>query len=236
MFHDALGKEITGNNITTKISRLSSKDDLSSEEHSILRWLKGKDNAEVNKIDAKKRITMKTDGVGAKKGGNAFKDTHEKDNNNVNVGKVGGLAKMTSSGKHSKVSDQLENNRVQYYESYEKEIEDMMSNKLEQAAIAARDRLVAKNNYNSSDDANNYGATHSRALSDLQTPMYGKGTGIFLDTYNGGGDFDINGNPSIAGTGRIAAFANNSSTWGYGPSKYYVAPDTSLNQGQVVIF
>lgn len=124
-FHAALGKEITGNNVTTKISRLSNKEDLSSEEHSILRWLKGKDNAEVNKIDAKKRAIMRTDGVGAKKGGNAFKDTHEKDNANANVGKVGGLAKMTSSGKHSKVSDQIENNRVQYYESYDKEIENM---------------------------------------------------------------------------------------------------------------
>ena len=41
-----------------------------------------------------------------------------------------------------------------------------MSNKLEQAALAARDRLIAKNNYNSETDANNYGATHSRALSD----------------------------------------------------------------------
>lgn len=110
-----------------------------------------------------------------------------------------------------------------------------MSNKLEQAAIAARDRLTAKNNYNSSDDANNYGATHTRALSDSQTPIYGKGTGIFLDTYNGGGDYDVNGNPGISGSGRLAAFANNSSTWGYGPSKNYTAPDTTLNKGQVSI-
>lgn len=110
-----------------------------------------------------------------------------------------------------------------------------MSNKLEQAAIAARERLIAKNNYNSVDDANNYSAKHTRAISDTTTPIYGKGTGIFLDTYNGGGDFDINGNPSIPGTGRLAAFANNSSTWGYGPTKYYSAPDTSLNKGQVII-
>ena len=81
--------------------------------------------SEVNKIDAKKRVVMRTDGVGAKKGGNAFKDTHEKDRDNANPSKVGGLAKLTSSGKHSKVSDQIENNRVQYYESYNKEIENM---------------------------------------------------------------------------------------------------------------
>ena len=67
---------------------------------------------------------MRTDGQGAKKGGNAFKDTHEKDGQGK-FDKVGGLAKMGRSGKHSKTSDQLENNRVQYYESYEKEIEDM---------------------------------------------------------------------------------------------------------------
>ena len=33
------------------------------------------------------------------------------------------MVKINSSGKHSKVSDQIENNRVQYYESYDSEIE-----------------------------------------------------------------------------------------------------------------
>lgn len=124
MFHSQLGEKITGNNITTKISRLSKKENLTDEEQKLLSWLKGKNEAEVNKIDAKKRIIMQTDGVGNKKGGNAFKDTWERDENS-NPTKPGGLAKVTSSGKHSKVSDQLENNRVQYYESYEKEIKDM---------------------------------------------------------------------------------------------------------------
>lgn len=110
-----------------------------------------------------------------------------------------------------------------------------MSNKLEQAAIANRERLIAKNNYNNEDKANNYSATHTRAIADSKTPVYGKGTGIFLDTYNGGGDYDVNGNPSIAGSGRLAAFANNSSKWGYGPQQYYKAPDTSLNKGQISI-
>lgn len=68
---------------------------------------------------------MRTDGVGKKKGGNAFIDTHEKDKDNANPTKVGGLADMKVRGKHSKVSDQIENNRVQYYESYNKEIKDM---------------------------------------------------------------------------------------------------------------
>ncbi len=45
-----------------------------------------------------------------------------------------------------------------------------MSNKLEEAAIAARNKLIAVNYYDNVDDANNYGATHTRALSDeLQT-------------------------------------------------------------------
>jgi len=107
-----------------------------------------------------------------------------------------------------------------------------MSNKLEEAAIAQRNTLIATNFYNDVADANNYSATHTRALSDQLTPIAGKGTGIFLDTYNGGGDLDINGNPNIGGTGRIAAYANNGSTWGYTPDNYYKAPDTSGNIGQ----
>lgn len=109
----------------------------------------------------------------------------------------------------------------------------MASNKLEEAAIARREALIAINNYNNDDDANNYSSKHTRALSDQETPLYGKGTGIFLDTYNGGGDIDINGNPTYGGSGRIAAFANNTSTWGYGPDSNYQHPDTSGNVGQV---
>lgn len=108
-----------------------------------------------------------------------------------------------------------------------------MSNRLEQAAIAARNTLIAINGYDNVADANNYTATHTRALSDQQTPVYGKGTGVFLDTYNGGGSLDVYGNSVYGGSGRIAAFANNSSTWGYGPSTYYTIPDTSANIGQV---
>jgi hypothetical protein len=109
-----------------------------------------------------------------------------------------------------------------------------MSNKLEQAAIAARNTLIAINGYDNVADANNYNATHTKALSDQQTPVKGKGTGLFLDTYNGGGTYDINGNATYAGSGRLAAFANNTSTWGYGPSSYYTTPDTSGNVGQVI--
>ena len=72
--------------------------------------------------------------------------------------------------------------------------------KLEREALLVRDALITKNTYNSVDDANNYGPTHSRALSDQRTPKAGKGTGIFMDTYNGGGDLDINGNPNMPGS------------------------------------
>lgn len=118
-----LGDKISGNNITTKISRLNAKDSLTDSEQEALNWLNGKHDGETRKIDSVKRTIMRTDGVGAKKGGNAFKDTHTKDKDNANPTKIGGMVKITSSGKHSKVSDQIENNRVQYYESYESEIE-----------------------------------------------------------------------------------------------------------------
>ena len=110
-----------------------------------------------------------------------------------------------------------------------------MSNKLEEAAIAAREALIARNNYDNSDNNNNYTATHTRAIADGLTPVYGKGTGLFLDTYNGGGEYDVLGNPTYGGSGRLAAFANNGSQWGYTPQQYYVAPDMSLNIGQVSI-
>jgi hypothetical protein len=109
----------------------------------------------------------------------------------------------------------------------------MASNKLEQAAIATRNTLIAINGFNNEDDANNYSSTHTKALSDQLTPVKGKGTGIFLDTYNGGGDFDINGNPTYGGSGRLAAYANNGSTWGFTPDAYYTTPDTSANIGAV---
>lgn len=115
--------------------------------------------------------------------------------------------------------------------------------KLEVAAIEARSKLIPKNLYNNEADANRYGPTHTRALSDQSTPIYGKGSGIFLDTTNYagvGGDWDINGNASFAiGSGRMPAFAYNNSLWGYGPTQVglqnYKTPDTSLNKGQVTI-
>lgn len=114
---------------------------------------------------------------------------------------------------------------------------------LEAAAIAARATLLPINTYNSVAPANQYSPTHTRALSDSTTPIYGKGSGGFLDidNYSGvGGDWDIHGNQSNSvGSGRVPAFALNGSTWGYGPQglgmQNYQHPNTAGNIGQVII-
>jgi hypothetical protein len=114
---------------------------------------------------------------------------------------------------------------------------------LEVAAIAQRNFLIPQNTYNNAAMANEYSATHTRALSDTTTPIYGKGSGNFLDiqNYGGvGGDWDINGNQANSqGSGRTPLLSNNNSTWGYGPTQLtmvpYQQPDTSLNIGQVII-
>lgn len=109
---------------------------------------------------------------------------------------------------------------------------------LEVAAIAQRNKLLPINIYNSTAPANEYSATHTRALADQATPHYGKGTGTFLDiyNYNGGSDWDIFGNQSNAiGSGRNPAFSNNFATWGYDNTHSYLQPDMSKNIGQVVI-
>jgi len=113
-----------------------------------------------------------------------------------------------------------------------------MPTKLEEAAMAQRAKLLGPNVYNHDYKLNNsnneYSATHTRALADNKTPIYGKGTGQFLDTenYKAGGEFDINGNPSINGSGRQNAIVLNTAKWGYGPTKNYKIPDTSQNFGQ----
>ena len=114
---------------------------------------------------------------------------------------------------------------------------------LEKAAIAARNSLIPINTYNNEAPANEYTATHTRALSDASTPIYGKGSGDFLDIDNYakvGGEWDIHGNQgNSVGSGRNPAMALNGSTWGYGPQglgmQNYQHPDTESNKGQVII-
>lgn len=105
----------------------------------------------------------------------------------------------------------------------------MASNKLEEVALSQRAFLIPKNEYNSSDDSQSYSATHPNAISDGDNK--GKGTSVYLDTYNGGDDIDINGNPNYAGSGRIKNQAFNQ----YDDDNGYTTPDTSGNIGQVVI-
>lgn len=106
----------------------------------------------------------------------------------------------------------------------------MASNRLELAAIAQRNTLIPFNTYNFS-SGQNYGSTHTRALSDNETPAYGKGTGSYLDTYNGGSSTDIYGAPNAIGSGRIGNTTFNQYSQGNG----YTTPDMSGNIGQVTI-
>lgn len=106
-----------------------------------------------------------------------------------------------------------------------------MQSKLEQIAIAQRANLLPFNYYNSADSNNNYSATHTRALSDDLTPVNGKGTGVYLDTANGGGSLDIYGIAQAAGSGRIGNITFNFYNSGNG----YTTPDMSGNIGQVTI-
>jgi len=101
---------------------------------------------------------------------------------------------------------------------------------LERIGINVRNGLISRNTFNKS-DGHKYGPTHTRALSDNETPIQGKGTGIFLDTYNGGGDLDINGNPEVVGSGRI----KNKSMNEYNENATYTKPDTSGNVGQIIV-
>ena len=114
---------------------------------------------------------------------------------------------------------------------------------LEAAAIAARNTILPINTYNNVAAANEYTGTHTRAISDSSTPIYGKGSGNFLDidNYAGvGGEWDINGNQANSvGSGRNPAMGLNGSTFGYGPAalgmQNYKHPNTSANSGQVII-
>ena len=116
-FVNALGKDISGNNLTTKKSRLENKEYLTKEEEEALEWINKTYNKKKEESYHNKDIQRKN----GKK--NAFKEEHTKDNKNTNVGKPGGLAKLNSD---TKVSKQLEDNMVQYYESFNKEIKNMI--------------------------------------------------------------------------------------------------------------
>jgi hypothetical protein len=104
-----------------------------------------------------------------------------------------------------------------------------------------------------------YGLTHTNAISDAKTPNRGKGTGGGFSNgeyaatidYNGGDDYDKDGGvgqvgSSLVGTGwgRSKSLNGNLGTWGYSPTdatnvktltNEYKKPDMTKNIGQVVI-
>jgi len=125
------GKSKSGNAVSTELTRLKAKKEANPETWSTeneiqLNKLKGGEKGELDKIDRSKRDLMDT-GHGAKKGGNAFKDTHNKnqgtkpteDPTKVKVEKIG------SSGARSKISDNIKYDRVQTFESINEEIDSM---------------------------------------------------------------------------------------------------------------
>lgn len=117
------GEDYTYTNLTSRISELKKKQEagtISDDESKKLKKLEDKYEAEKDRDDSVKRSKMNS---GME---NSFKKEHTKNRDNSNnVTKPGGLAKVTSSGKHSKVSDQINDNRVQYYESIDSEIDAM---------------------------------------------------------------------------------------------------------------
>jgi hypothetical protein len=92
-----------------------------------------------------------------------------------------------------------------------------------------------------------YGLTHTNALSDTQSPYNGKGTGDGVSNgvygaiynYNGGSIEDIEGATAVQGSGRNPQVILNAGLWGYGPNQIagsnYTQPNTSANIGQVII-
>ena len=103
----------------------------------------------------------------------------------------------------------------------------MAKSRLEELADQYRVDNIKGNTYQKDKE---YGATHKNAKGDGDPK--GKGTGEYLDTYNGGSDVDINGNGVDSKTGRNALLGINESkndnpngVKGYGPDKPYTTPD-----------
>jgi len=97
-------------------SELKNKNNKTPNEDKVLTWIEKSLKTQIDAVEAPKRITMDTGGQGDKVGGNAFKDTHNKDRDNANPTKV----RMPKIHK-GKVSRQIMTNKVQY-ESIEDEL------------------------------------------------------------------------------------------------------------------
>jgi hypothetical protein len=89
-------------------------------------------------------------------------------------------------------------------------------NRLEEIAKEARERLIRDNIYQNQLNKI-YGVTHPNATQekggiDDRKNNKGKGTGDFLDTSKGGGNYDINGRSDVLGSGRKALLQLNKYT------------------------
>ena len=93
-----------------------------------------------------------------------------------------------------------------------------MADKLGDIGKAERDKMIAKNSYQI-DEETHYSAKHKNALGDGDKK--GKGTGGFMDTYNGGSLEDVEGNAVDSGSGRIANLKVNK----YTKNNEYKAPE-----------
>lgn len=102
----------------------------------------------------------------------------------------------------------------------------MAKSKLEELGDIFRKDNLIKNEYQK-DENGQYTATHPNATSDGDSK--GKGTGVNYDTFNGGSDIDINGNPSVPKSGRKQLTSMNT----YNKDNEYKVPDTSGNEDQV---
>lgn len=98
-------------------SELDNKQHKDANDTTALRWIEKNLKQEADAVDRPKRIIMQTDGQGGKSGGNAFKDTHEKDRDNADPTRVR-MPKIHKGG----VQRQIMTNKV-YYESIESEID-----------------------------------------------------------------------------------------------------------------
>lgn len=97
-------------------SELSNKDKKDINDDKVIKWIDNEFDMVHKPEDIRKKIIMNTDGVGDKKGGNAFKDTHTKDNDNADPTRVR-IPKITGG------SREIMSNKPTY-ESIDKEIND----------------------------------------------------------------------------------------------------------------
>lgn len=110
-----------------------------------------------------------------------------------------------------------------------------MSNELTKISDEQRDKFIGKNIFNGNDDKNIYGVGHTRAKSDVETPIQGKNPidTAYLQTtgIEAGGALDINGSAEAPKSGRKQNLAQNE----FGVNERYsidIIPELSKNKGQ----